>query len=54
MDTGYGRHTVVFEIDVNEDNLLSRLVELDTKASEVSALARKLIRELSQRQQNKG
>ena len=53
MDAGFGRHTSVFEIDVNHDDLIARLLKLKERANEVAMEAGQIIRELQQDSQNK-
>ena len=53
MDAGFGRHTLVFEIDVNNDDLIPRLLRLKEQAKEVAMEAGQIIRELQQVSQNK-
>lgn len=53
LDAGFGRHTLVFEIDVNNDDLIPRLLRLKEQANEVAMEAGQIIRELQQVSKNK-
>ena len=53
MDAGFGRHTLVFEIDVKNDALIPRLLRLKEQANEVAMEAGQIIRELQQVSKNK-
>ncbi|MEQ2444578.1 hypothetical protein WMO64_14015 [Pseudoflavonifractor sp. CLA-AP-H29] len=53
MNTGFGKHTLVFEVDVNNDELISRLLKLQEKASDVAAEAGRIILELRQAEESK-
>lgn len=53
MNTGFGKHTLVFEVDVNNDELISRLLKLQEKANDVAAEAGRIILELQQVEESK-
>ena len=53
MDTGFGVHTLVFKIDVNENSVISRLLNLQEQANAVAVEAGRIIRELQQVSENK-
>ncbi len=48
MEYGYGKHSLIVEISVDQLGLIRKLTELSDRASEVSALARSLIGDLRQ------
>lgn len=48
MERGYGKHQLVFDVYVDEENMIQKLMELSDRANEVSALAKTLIQDLRQ------
>lgn len=48
METGYGRHTIVVEVEVDNESLLSQLMKLRDHANELSAMATRIIHEIQQ------
>lgn len=49
MERGYGKHQLVVDVYVDEENMIQKLMELSDRANEVSALAKTLIQDLRQR-----
>ena len=48
MERGYGKHQLVVDVYVDEENMIQKLMELSDRANEVSALAKTLIQDLPQ------
>ncbi len=48
MERGYGKHQLVVDVYVDEENMIQKLMELSDRANEVSALAKTLIQDLRQ------
>ena len=48
MERGYGKHQLVIDVYVDEENMIQKLMELSDRANEVSALAKILIQDLRQ------
>lgn len=48
MDMGYGKNTLVVEVDVNEDTLLAQLMKVKNLAGDLFHEANNLIRQLQQ------
>lgn len=53
MENGFGRHTLVFEVNVDHENLISRLLTLKEQAMEVAAEANRIISDLQQGTEDK-
>lgn len=48
MNTGFERYTLVFEVNVDRESLISRLLTLKEQASAVAAEANRIISDLQQ------
>lgn len=53
MNTGFERYTLVFEVNVDRESLISRLLTLKEQASAVAAEANRIISDLQQTTENK-
>lgn len=48
MELGYGKHQLIVDVYSDKDSMIAKLMELNDRANEVSALAKSLIRDLRQ------
>ena len=48
MELGYGKYQLIVDVYSGTDSMIAKLMELNDRASEVSALAKSLIRDLRQ------
>ena len=53
MNTGFERYTLVFEVNVDRESLISRLLTLKEQASAVAVEANGIISDLQQTTENK-
>ena len=48
MELGYGKYQLIVDVYSDKDSMIAKLMELNDRASEVSALAKSLVRGMRQ------